>query len=292
MFNILRRHTIAYAYLLGLIGVLCFAATLPLTAIALADFSPTFITTIRAVIAAVAACIWITLSRSTRPTRLEIKPLVVSGLGLIFGFPLAMAIGLQTVPSYHGAVVLGILPLVTAGLSAIVHGYRARIGFWLCALAGAGLVILFTLKEQEGSVSWADLWLVLAALMASSGYVIAGDLAKRRPGPWVICWSLVLLSPISIVATFMVWPEFFWVRPESSLLALLGLGFFSMFFGFFAWNTGLALGGIAEVGQVQLLQLFLTLLWGSILLGEVVTLDVWIFASLVALTVYVGRKLA
>ena len=70
---------------------------------------------------------------------------------------------------------------MTAGLSAIVHGYRARIGFWLCALTGAGLVILFTLKEQEGSVSWADLWLVLAALMASSGYVIAGDLAKRRP---------------------------------------------------------------------------------------------------------------
>ena len=109
------------------------------------------------------------LTRSTRPTRLEIKPLVVSGLGLIFGFPLAMAIGLQTVPSYHGAVVLGILPLVTAGLSAFVHGYRARLGFWLCALTGAGLVILFTLKEQEGSVSWADLWLVLAALMASSG---------------------------------------------------------------------------------------------------------------------------
>jgi drug/metabolite transporter (DMT)-like permease len=292
LFNILRRHQTAYAYTLGLIGVLCFAATLPLTTIALADFSPTFITVIRAVIAGVAACIWIVLSHSTRPTRAEIKPLIVSGLGLIFGFPLAMAIGLQSVPSYHGAVVLGILPLVTAGLSVMVHGYRARLGFWVCALAGASLVIIFTLREQGGSASWADLWLVLAALMASSGYVIAGDLAKRRPGPWVICWSLVLLSPISIVATMMVWPDFFWVRPESSLLALLALGLFSMFFGFFAWNTGLAIGGIAEVGQVQLLQLFLTLLWGSILIGEVVTLDVWIFASLVALTVYIGRKLA
>ena len=241
LFNISRRHTIAYAYLLGFIGVLCFAATLPLTAIALADFSPTFITTIRAVIAAAAACIWITLSRSTRPTRWEIKPLVVSGLGLIFGFPLAMAIGLQTVPSYHGAVVLGILPLVTAGLSALVHGYRARLGFWLCALTGAGLVILFTLKEQEGSVSWADLWLVLAALMASSGYVIAGDLAKHRPGAWVICWSLVLLSPISFFATLMVWPEFFWVRPESSLLALLGLGFFQCSLAFLPGTLGLHL---------------------------------------------------
>jgi drug/metabolite transporter (DMT)-like permease len=292
LFNTLRRHQTAYAYTLGLIGVLCFAATLPLTTIALADFSPTFITVIRAVIAGAAACIWIVFSRSTRPTRAEIKPLIVSGLGLIFGFPLAMAIGLQSVPSYHGAVVLGILPLVTAGLSVMVHGYRARVGFWVCALAGASLVITFTLREQGGSASWADLWLVLAALMASSGYVIAGDLAKRRPGPWVICWSLVLLSPISVIATVVVWPDFFWVRPDSSLLALLALGLFSMFFGFFAWNTGLALGGIAEVGQVQLLQLFLTLLWGSILIGEVVTLDVWIFASLVALTVYIGRKLA
>ncbi len=292
MFNLLRRHQTAYAYALGFVGVLCFAATLPLTTIALSDFSPTFITVIRAVIAGMAACIWIFLSHSTRPKREEVKPLIVSGLGLIFGFPLAMAIGLQSVPSYHGAVVLGILPLVTAGLSVMVHGYRARFGFWLCAVAGAGLVIIFTLREQGGSVSWADLWLVLAALMASSGYVIAGDLAKRRPGPWVICWSLVLLSPVSIIATLLAWPDFFWVRPESSLLALLALGLFSMFFGFFAWNTGLALGGIAEVGQVQLLQLFLTLLWGSILIGEVVTLDVWIFASLVALTVYIGRKLA
>ncbi len=292
MLEMLRRHQTAYAYVLGFVGVLCFAATLPLTSIALADFSPTFITMIRAVIAGVAAYIWLIFSQSSRPTRGEIKPLLVSGLGLVFGFPLAMAIGLQTVPSYHGAVVLGILPLVTAGLSVIVHGYRARLGFWLCAVVGAGLVIVFTLREQEGSVGWADLWLVLAALMASSGYVIAGDLAKRRPGPWVICWSLVLLSPISLIGTVLVWPDFFWVRPEGSLFALLALGLFSMFFGFFAWNTGLALGGIAEVGQVQLLQLFLTLMWGSILLGEVVTLDVWVFASLVALTVYIGRKLA
>ena len=94
------------------------------------------------------------------------------------------------------------------------------------------------------------------------------------------------------MATVLVWPDFFWVRPDSSLMALLALGLFSMFFGFFAWNTGLALGGIAEVGQVQLLQLFLTLIWGSILIGEVVTIDVWVFAVLVAATVYLGRRLA
>ena len=292
MFKAVKQNQLVYAYGLGLVGAVCFAATLPLTTIALNDFSPTLITMLRAVIAASAALVWILMSQSSRPAQHEIKPLLVSGCGLIFGFPLAMAIGLQSVPSYHGAVVLGVLPLMTAVLSVLVHGYRARLGFWLCALAGASLVIVFTLREQGGSVSWADLWLVLAALMASSGYVIAGDLAKRRPGPWVICWSLVLLSPIALVGTLMVWPDFFWARPDSSLLSVLALGLFSMFFGFFAWNSGLALGGIAEVGQVQLLQLFLTLLWGSILIGEVVTWDVWVFALLVALTVYIGRKLA
>ena len=292
MFQMLKQHSLIYAYFLGFVGVLCFAATLPLTTIALADFSPTFITVIRAVIAAIAACVWIILSGTSRPKRSELKPLIVSGLGLIFGFPLAMAIGLQTVPSYHGAVVLGILPLITAGLSVIMHGYRARLGFWLCALIGAGLVIVFSLKEQGGTASWGDLWLLLAALMASSGYVIAGDLAKRRPGPWVICWSLVLLSPISILSTVLTWPDFFLARPEMSLLAVLALGLFSMFFGFFAWNTALALGGIAEIGQLQLLQLFLTLVWGSILIGEVITIDVWLFASLVALTVFYGKRFA
>ena len=292
MLNIVKRHQTAYAYMLGFLGVLCFAATLPLTAIALSDFSPIFITVARALIAGIAAVIWITLSPLKPPTRVEIKPLVVSGLALVFGFPLAMAIGLESVPSYHGAIVLGVLPLITAGLSVIIHGYRARFGFWFCAVLGASLVLVFTLREQGGSVSWADLWLVFAALMASSGYVIAGDLSKRRPGPWVICWSLLLLSPISVIGTVLIWPEFFWTRPEASLISVLALGLFSMFFGFFAWNTGLALGGIAQVGQVQLLQLFLTLIWGSILLNELVSIDVWLFACLVALTVYFGKKFA
>jgi len=238
VFKAVKQNQLVYAYGLGLIGVVCFAATLPLTTIALNDFSPTLITMLRAVIAASAALVWILMSQSSRPAQHEIKPLLVSGCGLIFGFPLAMAIGLQSVPSYHGAVVLGVLPLMTAVLSVLVHGYRARLGFWLCALAGASLVIVFTLREQGGSVNWADLWLVLAALMASSGYVIAGDLAKRRPGPWVICWSLVLLSPIALVGTLMVWPDFFWARPDSSLLSVLALGLFSMFFGFFCLEFG------------------------------------------------------
>ncbi|MDB9863090.1 DMT family transporter [Litorivicinus sp.] len=290
--TIINQTRMWCAYLLGFLGVLCFAATLPLTSIALVDFSPLMITATRGVIAACGGLVVILLVPRAWPTRNERRSLLVSGLALIYGFPLAMAIGLESVPSYHGAVVLGILPLLTAGLSAWIHGYRARVGFWLWAIAGAISVFVFVLKEQQGVPELADLWLLLAAFMASYGYVVAGDLAKRRPGWWVISWSLIFLAPISVLLTWSLWPEFVWSRPSESLLALLALGLFSMFFGFFAWNAALAMGGVAQIGQVQLLQVFLTLCWASLLLGEAIRGDVLIFAGLVVISVYFGKKAA
>jgi drug/metabolite transporter (DMT)-like permease len=280
----------AVAYLLGVFGVLCFAATLPLTEVALRDFSPLFITAIRAVIAGMLALCVVVVARRPRPARHERRPLLVSGFALIFGFPMAMAVGLEDVPSYHAAVVLGVLPLLTAVLSVVLHGERPSFRFWLWSAVGAALVLGFVLFEHEGQVLWADLWLVLAALMASSGYVIAGDLSRRRPGWWVISWSLIGLLPVGVVLSWISWPAFFWVRPETSLYALMGLGVFSMFVGFFAWNAALAMGGIAQIGQVQLLQVFLTLFWGWVILGESFTVSVVVFAILVVSTVFLGRR--
>lgn len=286
----LIKPTDAIAYALGLFGVLCFAATLPLTEIALRDFSPLFITSIRAVIAGVLALCVVFLTRRTRPAPHEWRPLFISGSALIFGFPMAMAMGLEDVPSYHGAVVLGVLPLLTAVLSVILHGDRPSFRFWLWSVVGAVFVLCFVLFEHQGQVLWADLWLVLAALMASSGYVIAGDMSRRRPGWWVISWSLIGLLPIGVVLSWISWPGFIWVRPESALYALVGLGVFSMFLGFFAWNAALAMGGIAQIGQVQLLQVFLTLFWGWLILDESFTASVVVFAILVVTTVFLGRR--
>ena len=276
MFNVLKQHRIIYAYLLGFVGVLCFAATLPLTTVHI--FSPAFITVIRAVIAELAACLWV--FQRLRLTRTdEIKPLVVDGLGLVFGFPTAMAIGLQSVPSYHGAVVLGILPLVTPQVyRSMVAGYRARLGFWVCAVVGTSLVVVFTLGAR-----WVDeLGRSVARIGRADGIFWLRHRWEFSQGTTRPTGNLLVTDPsISDLGdgdrTCLA--GFFWVRPDSSLMALLALGLFSMFFGFFAWNTdSLWNCGIAEVGQVQLLQLFLTLIWGSILIGEVVTIDVWVFA--------------
>lgn len=280
------------AYGLAVFGIACFAATLPLTAIVLADFTPLFITAARAVIAGLLALLVLLTWRLPRPARTEFRPLLISGFALIFGFPLAMAMGLETVPAYHGAVVLGVLPLMTAGLSAFVHGYRAAFGFWLWALIGAGLVVVFVVQEEQGALGLGDVWLVAAALMASFGYVLAGDLSTRRPGWWVISWSLVYFLPLAMFLGLISWPGFLLARPLSSLLGLVGLGVFSMYLGFFAWNAALAMGGVARIGQVQLLQVFLTLIWAWILLDEPLSASVWLFATLVMCSVYFGKRSA
>lgn len=278
------------AYGLAVFGIACFAATLPLTEIVLADFTPVFITGARAVIAGVLSLLVLIIWRLPQPARAERRPLLVSGFALIFGFPLAMAMGLQTVPAYHGAVVLGLLPLMTAGLSAIVHGYRAALGFWVWSVIGAVLVVVFVLQEEQGALGWGDLWLVAAALMASYGYVLAGDLSTRRPGWWVISWSLVYFLPFALLLGLISWPAFLLARPTSSLLGLIALGVFSMYLGFFAWNAALAMGGVARIGQVQLLQVFLTLIWAWILLDESLSASVWLFAALVMCSVYFGKR--
>jgi drug/metabolite transporter (DMT)-like permease len=64
----------------------------------------------------------------------------------------------------------------------------------------------------------------------------------------------------------------------------------SQFLGFFAWYRGLALGGVARVSQIQLLQPFLTLLASALLLHEQVTWATVLVALVVMLTVALGRR--
>lgn len=277
------------AYPIGLIGVLGFALTLPLTEIVLTDFSPITITVFRAIIATIASLIVITLFFPTIPKRTEAKPLLISGIALIYGFPLAMAQGLQTVPSYHGAVVLGVLPLLTAVFAKIIHGEATSRAFWGWSIVGAGIVITFALQEHEGKLRSGDFWLMLAACFASYGYVTAGELSKEKGGPWVISWSLVVVFPISFMLLCLFWPNFFWERSIIVLNALGALGLISMYFAFFAWNTALAWGGIAQIGQIQLFQPFMTLGWGYLLLNEAIDLNVLVFTAAVVASVYLGR---
>ena len=164
------------------------------------------------------------------------------------------SIAMQTVPAAHGGVVLGILPLATSIFAASSAANGPRSLFWICGVAGAALVVLFAMRDGGMQLSPGDIWLFLAALSASLGYVVSGKLARKMPGWEVICWALIVTAPVSVIGAFMTYGGGSHTRPRAEIAAFLYLGFGSMFLGFFAWNVGLAMGGIARVSQVQLLQ--------------------------------------
>jgi drug/metabolite transporter (DMT)-like permease len=280
--------------LLGLIGVAIFSLTLPFTRLAVRELDPLFLTLARAVGAAVLAAGWLRTRRAALPGRAALWPLAIVALGCVLGFPLLSSIAMRSVPASHGAVLAGLLPLATA-LYAAVRGFeRPSRAFWLVALLGTGLVVAFALTQGGGRLLPADLLMFGAVVSAAAGYAEGGRLARTLGGQEVICWALVLAA---VPAALLL------VALEGSQIARLGavgaaswLGFGyvtvgSMFIGFFFWYRGLALGGVARVGQVQLLQPFLSLAGAALLLGEALTPANVGFALAVIATVAVGRRM-
>lgn len=275
--------------MLGTLGVVIFGGTLPATRIALGLFSPWFITNGRAALASLAAALVLLALRRPWP-RAHLPALMLAGLLLVYAFPILSAIALQTVPAAHGGVVLGILPLATSVFAALLAGERPSPAFWICGVAGAAVVILFALRDGGMSLSSGDAFLFASAVCASLGYVVSGRLARHMPGWEVICWALVLTAPATLAGTLLAWQPRYAGADGAELAAFLYLGLGSMFLGFFAWNVGLAMGGIARVSQVQLLQTFVTLAVSALLLGEPLTWETTVFAVAVVGIVALGRR--
>jgi drug/metabolite transporter (DMT)-like permease len=275
--------------LLGLTGVVIFGGTLPFTKLALTAFSPAFVGFGRAAIASVAAAA-VLAAFGKRLQRQHVAMLFLAGLLLVFGFPLMSTVAMETVPAAHGAVVLGVLPLTTSIFAALIGGERPSVLFWLCGIAGAALVVFFAIRDSGMSLSTGDIWLFMAGIAASLGYVISGKVARNMPGWEVICWALVLTAPLSIAGTAVLFRHDYLHAQAAAVAALGYLSFGSMFFGFFAWNVGLAMGGIARVSQVQLLQAFVTIAISALMLGEAITGQTLLFALAVVAVVMLGRK--
>ena len=285
-----RHRWEGYGY--GLLGVLIFSLTLPMSRIAVAELHPLLVGLGRALAAAVPAILMLWLTRSRRPTRQEWRAVILAALGVVLGWPLASTLAMRTVPSAHAAVINGLLPLCTAAFAALGTGERPSGRFWLWAMAGAALVVGFALREGGGTPQPGDLWLLLAVLLGGMGYA-QGAQAARTLGGWrTICWALAISAPF-IVAP-VGWLA--WQAPAApSPMAWLALGylsFFSMFIGFFAWYRGLAQGGIAKVGQVQLLQPFLTVVAAALLFHESVPPSTLICAVAVIAVIAAGRRAA
>jgi drug/metabolite transporter (DMT)-like permease len=277
----------------GFLGVVIFGATLPATVFALESFGPLFIASARASIAALLAGL-ILLAMGKKIPGGELGRIFLAGVMVTFGFPAFSSVAMQTVDASHGGVVLGILPLATAAFSVLLTGERPGLAFWLWALSGAVLVTWFAAGDElaHGRLHFAagDFWLLAAALSAALGYVLMGRLSGRIPGWETICWALVVTAPFNVAASILLWDVAYLNPTQTAAIALAYHAVFSMFLGFFVWNAGLAIGGIARVGQIQLLQIFVTVALSAWLLDETITFRTLLFAVAVAATVWFGRK--
>ncbi len=284
---------------LGVLGVSFFAITLPMTRLATGtqdapQLSPWFVTLARAALAGCLSVIFLIATRSPRPMRHQWKPIGFAVLGNAIGYPLLLGYALRVVTANHAAVITALLPLVTAAVAAWVLHQRARFGFWVCAVAGSALVVAFSmLRANQGGgfgFEWADLLLVGAVFAASIGYIYGAQVTPALGAERVICWVCVMALPISLPGALWLWPQHT-VAP-SAWGALVYVGVFSMWAGFFAWYRGLVLGGALRVSQTQLLQPFLSMLAAVPLLGEALDGVTLGFAVAVVATVMVGKRLS
>ncbi|MCP5084473.1 MAG: DMT family transporter [Alphaproteobacteria bacterium] len=273
----------------GLLGVLIFSASLPATRVAVGGFSPLFLTSARAVIAAILGAALLLALRQTRPLAKDANSLIIVALGVVAGFPLLTALALQHITSARSIVFIGILPLVTAIFGVLRGGERPRLAFWLFSSVGAALVAGFALLQGGGASLTGDVLMIAAVIACGLGYA-EGALLSRRLGGWqVISWALVAALPVMAIVAALSLPA---VWSGISLPAWIGLGYvsvFSMLIGFVFWYRGLALGGIAAVGQLQLLQPFFGLALAWLVLGEPVE-GMMIAVTVLVVLCVVGAK--
>ena len=279
---------------LGVLGVVIFAMTLPMTRLAVVPASdpqlpPFFVTAGRAALAGVLSVFYLLATRAPRPQRQQLPTLALCALGTVLGFPLFLSLALRQVDAMHAAVVTGVLPLATAVAAALAFRQRPSNGFWACAVLGCALVLGFAAHQGSGRLSAADGLLLLAVLSAATGYVAGARLSAAMPAEQVICWVLVIALPFTLPAMLAAWP----VQPArtSAWGGFAYVTLFSMWLGFFAWYRGLALGGTVRVSQVQLLQPFLALLFAVPVLGERLEPMTVLFSLAVIATVFIGKKM-
>lgn len=274
----------------GVVGMVIFGLTLPAAKAAVEEFSPVIVGIGRTVIAAAVAAVILLVVRAPLPERRHWPALIGTAAGVVVGFPLLSAIAVQYAPAGHAGVVLGLLPLATAVAAATLAGERPSWLFWLTAVLGAGLVTAFSLRGGDQELRFADLLLAAATASAAFGYALGGKLSRHMGGWKVICWALIFALPLTLPVTLAVLPNVNWQAGPAAWSGLLYVALFSQLIGFFAWNRGLALGGIARVGQVQLLQTFITLIAAALLLSERIDAATIGFAAAVVVVVAIGQR--
>ncbi|MGW4445695.1 DMT family transporter [Streptomyces sp. NPDC004682] len=256
---------------LAALGVVAFSLTFPATAWGLESFGPWSLTAVRGVLAALVAGGCLLFLRVPLPARRHLPGLAVVGAGTVLGFPLLTTLALQTSTTAHAAVVVGLLPLTTAAMSALRVGARPSRRFWTAALVGAAAVVAFTITQSGGAVTRADVYLFAALLVCAAGYTEGGRLARIMPGWQVIGWALVLCLPLSALGAALALGHEPVRLTAHGVAGVLWVALGSQFLGLVLWYRGMAAVGIPRASQLQLAQPLLTLVWSALLLGEHVT---------------------
>lgn len=276
--------------LLGFIGVLMFSLTLPFTRIAVGELSPYFVTFGRSSLGGICALLLFAFTKPKLPTKNQLIRLSVMALGVVYGFPLFVSLAMKTLPSAHGGIVLGVLPLATAVVGALRFNERPSLAFWITAVMGSLLVITYASLNGSGGLASEDWLLFVAIASASIGYSEGGKLSEEMSSIEVISWALVLTLPINIFLTYQYIDFEISAVSSSAIISFVYVGLISMYIAFFFWYRGIALGGVARVGQVQLLQPFLTLVGAYFLLDEQITAMNIGFALCVLAVVVLGKR--
>ena len=276
----------------GLLGVLIFSGSLPATRVAVGGFTPLFLTSARAVIAALLGAALLLALRQKPPEKRDLAPLTVVAIGVVIGFPLLTALALQHITSARSIVFIGLLPLATAIFGVVRAGERPRPAFWLFSAVGAASVAGFALANSSFAVPAGDLLMVAAIVLCGLGYAEGASLSRRLGGWQVISWALVVALPVMAVIAIATLPDVWIGIGGPAWLGLAYVSVFSMLVGFVFWYRGLALGGIAGVGQLQLLQPFFGLLLAGLLLGEPVAWSMIAVTGLVVLCVAGAKRFA
>lgn len=276
----------------GLLGVIIFSGSLPATRVAVGGFSALFLTSARAVIAALIGAAVLGLLRQARPQRGDLVSLVIVSIGVVVGFPLLTALALQHITSARSIVFIGLLPLSTAIFAVLRGGERPQKLFWLFAVLGSVTVAGFALSNGGEASLTGDLLMVAAVVLCGLGYAEGAALSRRLGGWQVISWALLLALPLMVPVAVWTWPPAWSGIGVPAWIGLAYVSVFSMFVGFIFWYRGLAIGGIARVGQLQQLQPFFGLALAGLLLHEPIAWSMIAATALVVVCVFFARRYA
>ena len=275
----------------GFLGVLGFSLTLPATRMAVVGLDPMIVGLGRGVVAALLAAPLLWMTRQKFPTALQWRSIFIVFIGAVVGFPLLSAWAMRVVPSSHGAILLGLLPLATAIAGTLRAHERPSRAFWIASIMGSASVVGYAYSQGGGALQLADLALLAAVVMAAMSYAEGARVARELGGWQVICWALVLAAPILVGPfIYVIWEHGVAQATASSWVGFFYISIVSMFLAFFAWYRGLAVGGVARVSQLQLFQPFLTLMFSALFLGETFGTNALLAATLVGFAIIVSRR--